>query len=316
MNMSNLPDDRMVVPQRLLATLLPVGVILSAGWLFLANGAAPRALQASDLQIQDTDGDGLPDRQETVLGSDPLTVDTDFDGFSDGIEVALQTDPTLFSDSPDSCQLSLGMSARGEAGKLKIFIALHSGDGILHDKIIRLGVLVGGQIVYLPIRRLAPYMVSSSQPTPTGGVLLTMDIHLPETYVQTTGAATVFAMVGITGADRFARLGKVDLSLVQGVMMLRMPYPGGSGGPTAIPEGAMINRPIPLDGEVGVPVDWESGKVCFQMSEVVGTVGSTVIHQVTHAECESGWDTYCASDCTATVGNTFTTVDPGSLLGG
>lgn len=316
MNPSTLPDGRKVVFWRASLTLLPVGAVVAAGCLLLANGTTPLPLQASELKLQDSDGDGLPDRQETVLGTDPLIVDTDLDGFSDGIEVALQTDPTLFSDSPDSCQLSLGMSARGEAGKLKIFVAIHSGDGILDDKVIRFGMLVGGEIIYLPVRRLAPYMVTSSQPTPSGGVLLTMDLHLPEAYVQSTGAATIFALVGIKGATRFAKVDKVDLSLVQGVMMLRMPYPGGSGGPTAIPEGATIHRPIPLDGEIGVPVDWESGKVCFQLSEVVGTVGNTVIHQVVHAECESGWDTYCESDCAATVGNTFTTIDPGSLLGG
>lgn len=293
----------------------PVGILLIGCWL-LAAGSAPRPLQASDLQTQDSDGDGLPDRQEVVLGIDPHLRDTDFDGYSDGVEVALQTDPNLFADSPESGQLSLGMSARGEGGKLKVFIAVHSGDGILDNKIIRLGALIGGELVPISLERLAPLTDIQTQSTPGGGVLLTMDIQMPEAYVQVTGAATIFAMVGIEGGSRYAKLGRVDLSLVQGVMMLRQPYPGGSGGPTAVPEGATINRPIPLDGEVGVPIEWEAGKICFQLSEIVGTVGNSVIHQVVQAECESGWDTYCASDCPATVGNTFTTVDPGSLLGG
>lgn len=42
----------------------------------------------------DTDGDGLPDAQETQLGTDPANPDTDDDGISDGDEVNVhRTDP-------------------------------------------------------------------------------------------------------------------------------------------------------------------------------------------------------------------------------
>ncbi|MBM4391461.1 MAG: putative metal-binding motif-containing protein [Deltaproteobacteria bacterium] len=49
----------------------------------------------------DTDGDGLTDSEETVLGTDPNDTDTDDDGISDGQEVDDGTDP-LDPDDPGS----------------------------------------------------------------------------------------------------------------------------------------------------------------------------------------------------------------------
>jgi len=47
---------------------------------------------------EDSDGDGLTNRQEIILGTDPYSADTDRDGVSDLQEVVLGTDPT----SPDT----------------------------------------------------------------------------------------------------------------------------------------------------------------------------------------------------------------------
>lgn len=44
---------------------------------------------------KDSDGDGLPDWYEEILGTDPNTSDSDGDGLSDEIELNLGTDPTL-----------------------------------------------------------------------------------------------------------------------------------------------------------------------------------------------------------------------------
>ncbi|MBK1883550.1 hypothetical protein JIN85_14090 [Luteolibacter pohnpeiensis] len=48
----------------------------------------------------DQDGDGLPDGQELVLGTEIGVKDTDGDGFTDGAEVAAGTDPTDPDDFP------------------------------------------------------------------------------------------------------------------------------------------------------------------------------------------------------------------------
>lgn len=47
----------------------------------------------NDVTQTDTDGDGLTDEQEIVLGTDPTKIDTDGDGASDAEEVAAGSDP-------------------------------------------------------------------------------------------------------------------------------------------------------------------------------------------------------------------------------
>lgn len=50
----------------------------------------------------DSDGDGLTDREEAELGTDPLVADTDKDGLTDGEEVALGTNPLVADTDGDS----------------------------------------------------------------------------------------------------------------------------------------------------------------------------------------------------------------------
>ena len=49
----------------------------------------------------DQDGDGLPDSQEAVLGTDKTLVDTDGDGLTDGEEVSLGTNPLIMDSDGD-----------------------------------------------------------------------------------------------------------------------------------------------------------------------------------------------------------------------
>jgi hypothetical protein len=52
-------------------------------------------------QFVDSDGDGVSDEQEALLGSDPTLVDSDFDGLLDGVEVkmGLKPVPTVIGDT-------------------------------------------------------------------------------------------------------------------------------------------------------------------------------------------------------------------------
>ena len=65
--------------------------LLSASVLLWTVGFVPPA--AARPRMVDRDGDGLSDRAEHKLGTDPDNPDTDGDGLSDGEEVALGTDP-------------------------------------------------------------------------------------------------------------------------------------------------------------------------------------------------------------------------------
>jgi Bacterial TSP3 repeat len=50
---------------------------------------------STDFKTADSDGDGLPDWQEELYGSDPKKADTDGDGTNDGDEIKLDRDPTI-----------------------------------------------------------------------------------------------------------------------------------------------------------------------------------------------------------------------------
>jgi hypothetical protein len=50
---------------------------------------------STDMTSRDSDGDGLPDWEEHIYGSDPLIRDTDKDGTSDGQEVREGRDPSV-----------------------------------------------------------------------------------------------------------------------------------------------------------------------------------------------------------------------------
>jgi len=56
----------------------------------------------------DSDGDGLSDAQEIMLGTDPFNPDTDGDGFSDGVEVASGSDPLNPLCTPLNCRVPGG----------------------------------------------------------------------------------------------------------------------------------------------------------------------------------------------------------------
>ena len=95
-----------------------------AAGLVCAGGACVPACAADPLC--DTDGDGVPDREEPALGTDLLDPDSDDDGLFDGEEVGLGGDPWVYdpgvdtdpvdSDSDDD-GLSDGDERAGGAGR-------------------------------------------------------------------------------------------------------------------------------------------------------------------------------------------------------
>lgn len=90
------------------------------GWLVRVHGQTEYMAYPSP-RLADTDGDGLPDDLEQLLGTDPTKVDTDGDGISDFDEVygfryrqLDQTDFTSFTDKFCTALVNNGACAPGE----------------------------------------------------------------------------------------------------------------------------------------------------------------------------------------------------------
>ena len=278
----------------------------------------PRTLVAQETLESDIDQDGLPDRQELVLGTDTLNPDSDFDGFGDGEEVGMQSDPLDQYETPHlGGSLSIGMSARGQGGKLYIFIAVHEPAGQLATTTMRIGFTADRRMFQLPM----DYLMANSEVNYTvganGGTLVTFDLPVPPDFVTKDRPVTFFGAVGEYGSTRYVSAAKVDLSQKDGIHLLRRVVDAATGpGSSAPSSDVTIHQPIPPHGDGGIPVDWEAGKVCYQTSAIIGTAGAMVIHEIVDATCDEAIDAYCESDCEATVGSSYQTIDTGVLLGG
>jgi len=299
------------------ALLLPASVLSIAGWA-VGTSWEPTPLKAYTWNGTDTDQDGLPDSQEVVLGTDPLSADTDHDGYGDGEEFALQTNPLSFADVPRGLTLSIGMVARGEGSKIKVFTAILDPDGSMANNTIRFGALIDGEVIPLDFTAQRGSSTGNASGA-LGGPLFLMEFEVPRKVFKRHRQVTYFAAVGSPGASNYASADKVDLFTHNGIVIMRdiLTDPQQAIDPNATQTpGTTIHQPIPLEGDGGVPIDWEPGQVCFQETMVVGASGAVVSHEVISAECVDGWDTYCASDCAGTVGSSYQTIDTGVLLGG
>lgn len=91
----------------------------------------------------DSDGDGLSDTYEVMLGTDPFNPDTDGDGFSDGVEVASGSDPLDPNCTPLNCKhkgsvVSESFSVVSESASISV---PHEADSILFSLINSFGMV-------------------------------------------------------------------------------------------------------------------------------------------------------------------------------
>ena len=97
-----------------LLSLLFAAIFLLGSFFFISKKSQQENLSATQTAVynqtqeamlngSDTDGDGLFDKEELEIGSDPNNPDTDADGLSDGDEVKIyRTDPTLVDTEGDA----------------------------------------------------------------------------------------------------------------------------------------------------------------------------------------------------------------------
>lgn len=303
-----------------------VGAAAALGvvWTLMASGLAPEQLYADPTDdLSDTDLDGIPNTQEFVLGTSQYLADSDGDGYVDAHELAFDSNPTDVASVPlatGNADLRVGITARGEGGELRLHVALYSATGVFETSVLRVGALANGQFVSVPFHRLLPFAdvrdidVFAQGTTGSAAKVRTIDLTLNPIYVHTYGATTFFIAVGTAGQTTYSAAAKVDIASVQQTLVLRR-----NAYSTQTPStqgGGSLRHPIPTSGPGGVPGSWVSGQICYQRSSVTGMVGAKVIHEITSASCLMGWDTFCPVDCAASIGDTYETVDPATLIGG
>jgi hypothetical protein len=84
-------------------------------WMVIANDSIGNTTKIFDFRTryrtssltgitnesEDSDGDGLSDEQERIIGTDPLLSDTDFDGYTDYEEFLAGSDPLDYRSIPN-----------------------------------------------------------------------------------------------------------------------------------------------------------------------------------------------------------------------
>lgn len=281
-----------------------------------AAGRSVEVLAAMPLG-PDEDGDGLVYDQELLLGTSPFEADTDADGYKDSEELARQSDPLDPLSIPSGDAVTASLTARGEGGALRLVISLHEPAGLAPYSMLRIGALVNGNVVSVPLERFLPMADVMSVTGSAGSEVTTIDVPVNPGFVHGAGMVTFFLAAGQTNTMTFGSAAKLDVRSEQGELVLQRPVQASlarGGVPTQ--QGGSLRQPIPVSGPPTGSSGWVAGAICYQRSEVVGVNGPRLLHQIVEADCLEGWDSYCSGDCAASVGTTYETVDPLALIGG
>lgn len=293
-----------------------------AAFALVAVVGGERRLAADVDPGVDPDGDFLPNVQEQILGTSATHADSDLDGFNDLEELARGTsalDPNQFPSS--ASPVHLGMTAHaGADGRIHLLVAVHS--TVADPRNIRLGfgVQIDRRIVTLSNAWAALHSTTQVTTGANGqGLVHLIDIGVDAAPILAAGHLTFFVTGTVAGSSTILTADTVRLLNEGGVVVLVMapPRPAGSSqGGGAPNQTGSIYVPLPTDASGGIPSTWSAGSVCFQRSTPVAVSGAVVTQEVVAAGCLEGWDGYCPPTCAASVGSTYSTVDPIGLIGG
>jgi len=295
-----------------------VGVVAGVGllgWAVMGGERVVPVVHAGGDRMADTDGDGLVDELELVLGTSPDFVDSDGDGYSDTEELARKSSPTNAGWVPAAGAVGVGMAASFDGLFLHPVVALYVEDGDLSNKELKMGVLARGSIVHLPLSFFSANStwteVAGAQ---AGAKLFVFDPSIHKSYLMRTGSLSFFATLSVNG--KVVAADAINLLCKGGIpVQYFQTAPQGSGPPSYALGQGTGGLYTPLSGD-SVPMDWTPGEVCAQSLVVVGVSGPIVTQEVVSAACQSGWDGYCDSGCAATTGTTVDILDPAALIGG
>ncbi|MBL8863073.1 MAG: hypothetical protein JNK02_13845 [Planctomycetes bacterium] len=280
-----------------------------------------RELDAHTGPNPDADGDFLVIEQERILGTSPTSADTDQDGFSDLEELARGSSPIDGLSVPAAGRpVHVGMAAHaGADDKIHVLVAVHSALANPREIRVNLGVQAQRRVGILSQTWVA---ANSTHQLTTGAngqdLVHLLDVAIDPAHVLALGQLTFFATVSVAGSGTILAADVVRLIALDGIVVLVMPppRPGNSQQQQAPSQPGSIYVPLPTVGTGGMPATWSVGEICFQRSMPVAVNGPIITQEIVSANCLNGWEGYCPPSCVATVGSTYTTVDPIGLLGG
>ena len=278
-------------------------------------------VSANAINHLDTDGDGLTNAQEQILGTNENSFDTDGDGYSDGEEFARHSAPTHPLNSPLPSTVDLALSARGDSNRLVVVFSAYIGTMQPSEVNFSMGALLRSRVSQIPawyFMREA-WMTSSPGHIP-GTSVVTVEMSLPPNFLHALGSVSLFGVLENQSTGAALAADVIDLGSAGGVVYMRskpvMQRSAQQVGGSAAPLAGSVYLPIPPGGDGDIPMSWTPGQVCYQKTQAVGAGGGLITHEVVEAECRDGWDAYCKMDCSSSVGSTYNTLDPAVLVGG
>lgn len=295
-------------------SILGLGPALLAAAGVVGLGTAlhqPRELAASGTACPDTDGDGLIDLQEEILGTYLDREDTDGDGFSDLEEIARASDPLDDQSLPGAEDLSIGVTARVEEGVVTLVAPVYARTGSFAGIDLEFGVVFSNGLryelqptLYLPVLRGGVFA-----PKTAGYNVLLLEMPFPQNLVQGLGSISLYGTVTDPTSLNGASAAAINLVDFSGVTVAAQNAPASIQGGLGV-----VYAPLVPDQEI--PASWSSGEICWQQASPVGMVGSSTAYEVVKGICTTS-DTFCSSnDCTSKVGANVLLTDPATLLGG
>ena len=279
-----------------------------------------RALHAVSPGGPDTDGDGLTDHLEELLGTSGLQADSDGDGYADAEELARQSNPLDVLALPGTSPTSCGMGIYETGAVLRPVVAVYVFDGDIRTADLAMGARIGSTLRGLPLSFFAKNSTIVKTPAvdPQAAVYVYDGTMNPE-HVHRFGdlslySTTVNELGPVISADA------LNLASVDGVVVEQFLTSMNSGPPIFSPVFGTKTSGVyqPLGGSSGTPppATWASGKICEQSMIVAGVNGPIVLQEVIAADCKDGWASFCGTDCTSSVGKTVQMLDPLALIGG
>jgi hypothetical protein len=281
------------------------------------SSVAPSHVHAAAPIKNDTDGDGLPDDLELLLGSNPGLVDTDGDGYSDAEELARGSALNRVISQPTPQAVALSMHGYLRANWIHALTAIYLDDGDLHSRTFEMGVRIGDQLVPIPLQSFrggnVVCVLSGAAP---GSCVLVVDPVVSSGSVCQLGSMSMYATLAYQGQNIAAAA--LNLRAVDGEFFEHVITRFREASATtnfAFGSGIKgVYKPLTA-GPGPQPIQSTPGQICAQTTVVVGVMGAVVTEEVVAADCVPGWDAHCSGGCAATIGSTVKFIDPGALVG-